>query len=483
MREKSYPIELFRKYRKEIAVNIFLLLIITCLSVTGPLVLRNIMNRTGVVFDQKSAAVYFTILFLLYFFRFLSNRYKFSFEEKFKNLETVNLYQKIFRMRYDKINQLEPTYLSERVNTTVDTVFHLYASSITGIFVSGLILLITLSMVFRINKILFAIFFVQVPLQYFGFQKLLNGEHSKLAGYSALLQETKAKSSKNIKVLLADVNGVKQYGESGIILPLIRENLKEVNSLGKKANRYAMDVCTILEFFCVCLKNASYFLILFLYMIGEAGTGDFIYLTLINDIYYGSIGDVIKIQINLRELKGAFAFVSEEVEKNYEESGTKELKDVVSMEGTLHNVGYEGKILIEDGAFHMEKGDVIGIVGESGCGKTTFVKLFNRFQDGGKIVVNGHDITEYDVASLRKKILYLPQNTYLLPCSVKENLFIGNQGDHHRWDALLRLKFMQKLIDGGLEKIILENASNLSGGDRQKIILGRIFLQKTCWIC
>lgn len=477
MIKNGYSIELAKKYWKQITVNVMILLIITALSVTGPLLLRNIMNSTNTGFDRQNIVLYFIILLFLYIFKFIYNRFKFSFAEKFKNKETVNLYKKIFRMQYEKINHLEPTYISERVTSTIDTVFGLYASSLTGIFVSALTMLVTLFIVFHINKTLCLLFFIQIPLQYFGFQKLLNGENSKLVKYGTELQETRAKNNKNIKALLADVNGIKQYGDKGKISELIETNIKDTNLVEKKGNRYAMDICTVLECCSVFLKNASYLLIIYMYIMKKVSVGDLVYLNLVNDIYYGSIGDVINIQINLRNLKGSLRFVSEEIESNYEENGERQLEEVRTIDGNLENIGYGEKILIDGGAFHIMKGDVVGVMGESGCGKTTFVKLLNKFVKGGKIYINNCDIMEYENASLRKRILYLPQNTYLLPCSVKDNIMIGDCESDNRWDELIKMDFMSRLIEGGLEKIVLENAANLSGGDRQKIILGRIFIQ------
>ena len=98
------------------------------------------------------------------------------------------------------------------------------------------------------------LYFIQIPLQYFGFQKLLNGEKSKLVRDGTKLQKMEATSNKNMKLILSDVNGIKQYGKNGIILNLIRDNLKDANALEREANTYAMNVCTVLEFLSVCEK-------------------------------------------------------------------------------------------------------------------------------------------------------------------------------------------------------------------------------------
>ena len=82
-------------------------------------------------------------------------------------------------------------------------------------------------------------------------------------------------------------------------------------------------------------------------------------------------------------------------------------------------------------------------------------------------------------ASLRSRVFYLAQTSYLLPLSIKENITLGESTDINRWNELLELDFVQKFmnLEAGLETLVYENGTNLSGGDRQKIMLARIFLR------
>ena len=121
-----YDKELLQRYYKDILKNMALLLLISSLSVIAPLLLRNAMDitfqggfRAGMLFW------YLVVLTFLYSIKFAYNRFRFWFAEKFKSEETVNLYRKIFHVSYDKINEMEPTYIAERVNHTVSTVFNL----------------------------------------------------------------------------------------------------------------------------------------------------------------------------------------------------------------------------------------------------------------------------------------------------------------------------------------------------------------------
>ena len=236
---------------------------------------------------------------------------------------------------------MEPTYITERVSGTINTIFSLYSSSISGIFVSALTMLLILLIIMRINWILALLYFLQIPIQYIGFQKLLNGENSKLSEYGILLQETSAKNNKNIKAIMSDVNSIKQYSGNKGVITFIKKCIQDTNKIARKGNRYAMDICTLLEYICQILKNISYILIIYLYVSGMATVGDIVYLNLMNDIYYGAIGDVINIQVNLRELKAAMKFIVEEVEKRKEEDGSVDIDRVDTISGRVKNVGYE----------------------------------------------------------------------------------------------------------------------------------------------
>ena len=477
--KKTYK-RLLKKYSIEVVKSVLWLVLISILSILGPLLLKEAVDynvKKG--FEIDKIAGYILVLTLLFIAKFIYNRFKFYFEEKFKNFETEKLYQEIFKMSYEMINKMEPTYLTERVNSTVNTIFSLYSSSISGIFVSALTMIMILAIISKINWILAVLYFLQIPLQYIGFQKLLNGENSKLSAYGVLLQETSARNNKNIKAVMSDVESIKQFGESTGIISFIKKNVSEINKISREGNQYAMDVCTILEYICQIVKNASYIFIIYLYITGRATVGDIVYLNLMNDIYYGSVSDVISIQVNLRDLKAAMKFIVEEVEKNKEDDGCIEISGVCSLSGQIKKMGYENIELIKEGSFNFEKGDIVALKGNSGVGKSTFVKYLNKFLISNEIFVNGINIKEISNDSLRKKIFYLAQNAYLLPLSIKENITLGENYDKQRWNMLLEMEFMKKFLglEEGLETKVYENGANLSGGDRQKIMLGRIFLR------
>lgn len=130
--------------------------------------------------------------------------------------------------------------------------------------------------------------------------------------------------------------------------------------------------------------------------------------------------------------------------------------------------------------FFASSGQVIGICGRSGSGKTTFLKiLLKELEDfTGECLVNGVDIREIAGKRLWKGILYLPQDPVLLPVSIKENVALGDNSkiNDDKIKRALRLADLDGLINTYEEKENhIANKANLSNGEIQKLCLARCF--------
>ena len=131
----------------------------------------------------------------------------------------------------------------------------------------------------------------------------------------------------------------------------------------------------------------------------------------------------------------------------------------------------------------VEPGTVCALVGPSGAGKSTFIKLLPRFYDvaSGRITIDGIDVRDMELASLREQIALVPQAPVLFNTTVLENLRAGRQSAT-REEAVAAAKsasaheFIERL-PGGYEASAGENARMLSGGQRQRLALGRAFLR------
>lgn len=132
----------------------------------------------------------------------------------------------------------------------------------------------------------------------------------------------------------------------------------------------------------------------------------------------------------------------------------------------------------------IQKGQTIGIIGGTGSGKTTFVNLIPRFYDAteGSVKVQGVDVREYTLETLRKKIGIVPQKAVLFEGTLRDNMKFGNEDatDQEIYEAL-EIAQAKKIVDGrkeGLDMQISPNGKNLSGGQRQRFTIARALVRK-----
>ncbi|QTL41725.1 lipid A ABC transporter ATP-binding protein/permease MsbA [Xenorhabdus budapestensis] len=129
-------------------------------------------------------------------------------------------------------------------------------------------------------------------------------------------------------------------------------------------------------------------------------------------------------------------------------------------------------------------GKTIALVGRSGSGKSTIANLFTRFYDvsGGGISLDGHDLREYTLSSLRNQIALVSQNVHLFNDTVANNIAYASEGQFSRAEIeraaemAYAMDFIEKL-DNGLDTMIGENGVLLSGGQRQRIAIARALLR------
>lgn len=138
---------------------------------------------------------------------------------------------------------------------------------------------------------------------------------------------------------------------------------------------------------------------------------------------------------------------------------------------------------IENISLKVKKGQVVGIIGGTGSGKTSLVSLIPRFYDAtdGRVLVFGKDVKEYEINELRDKIGVVPQKAVLFKGTIRENLGYGckNVSDDELNEAA-RLAVADDIIKvkGGLDSYIEQNGKNLSGGQRQRLTIARALAKK-----
>ena len=201
----------------------------------------------------------------------------------------------------------------------------------------------------------------------------------------------------------------------------------------------------------------------------------------------GPINQIAQISSMLQSMVAAAERVFEFLEEPKEVITTKGNIDTSTLKGNVEfkhvKFGYNpDKTIIKDFSAKVKEGQKIAIVGPTGAGKTTMVKLLMRFYDvtDGEILVDGHNIKDFDRGKLRKMFGMVLQDTWLFGGTVKDNIKYSKE-DATDDEVIQAAKAAHvhhyiKTLPNGYNSMINEESSNISAGQKQLLTIARVIL-------
>lgn len=152
----------------------------------------------------------------------------------------------------------------------------------------------------------------------------------------------------------------------------------------------------------------------------------------------------------------------------------------------FHDMNFEyipGRPVLKNINLTVNRGETIAFVGNSGGGKTTIVSLLPRFYDvtGGAITIDGVDLRDYTLKSLRQNIAVVFQDNFLFAGTIRENIMLGNENaDAAAVETAVKMAYLDDFVatlPNGLDTQIGERGILLSGGQKQRVAIARAFLK------
>ena len=199
------------------------------------------------------------------------------------------------------------------------------------------------------------------------------------------------------------------------------------------------------------------------------------------------INQIAQISSMLQSMAAAAERIFEFLEQPEEQETKKGNIDISKIEGNIvfdHvKFGYdENKTIINDFNCKVQKGQKIAIVGPTGAGKTTMVKLLMRFYDvnSGSILIDGHNIKDFERGKLRQMFGMVLQDTWLFGGTVKDNIKYGKEDATD--DEVIRaakaahVHHFIKTLPNGYNSVLNEESSNVSAGQKQLLTIARVIL-------
>ena len=487
---------MFKKYMISSILVVLFALISTVFGIVGPKIMGQAttklfeglvakINNTGGIDFEKIAGILLTVLGLYV----LSSMFMFVEGWLMSNISQ--------RLTYDirkdiskKINTLPMGYFEQRtvgetlsrVTNDVDTLGQSLNQSFTQIIVNSATVLGVLVMMFTISPLMTLIAIALIPIS-----GILLG----------ILTKMSQKYFTGQQKALADVNGQveESYAGQNIIVAFNHKDksIKEFNTKNSdlytsswKANFLSGLMFPVINF----VGNLGYVGIVFsgglLVAKGTIGVGDIqAFIQYIRN-FTQPIGQIAQSMTEIQKMAAAgarvFEFLDAEDEVPVENSET-----IVVKEGNVvfdHvKFGYvEDQIIIKNFTSDVKKGEMIAIVGPTGAGKTTMVKLLMRFYDinGGKISIDGRDITSLSREELRSYFTMVLQDTWLFRGTIMENIRYGrlDATDEEVIEAAkaAHIHHFIKTLPGGYDMELNEEASNISQGQKQLLTIARAIL-------
>lgn len=175
------------------------------------------------------------------------------------------------------------------------------------------------------------------------------------------------------------------------------------------------------------------------------------------------------------------------LEEDIEHNEGKEVLDDIEGEFDFKNVMFRynniDRPVLHELNLHVDKGETIALVGESGAGKSTILNLVIGFNlaNKGEVLVDGHDMNKIDLRSYRKHIAVVPQTSILFSGTIRDNIIYGTENvDDATLDEVVKAANLTDLIESlpdGLDTMVGEHGGKLSGGQRQRISIARALIR------
>ena len=399
-----------------------------------------------------------------------------------------------YKLRDDvavKINKLPMRYFDKKTNgevlsvitNDVDTLSMNLNQSITQIITSVCTIIGILVMMFSISWQMTLISLIILPIAGI----LVKFIVSKSQKYFKRQQDYLGSVNGQVEEIYGGLNIVKVFNAEGKVVSEFEKANDELYKAGWKAQFLSGLMHPVVNF----ISNIGYVGVAvaggYLAAGGIITVGNIQSFIQYNKQFTQPINQIAQISSMLQAMVAAAERIFEFLEEKEEVVTTKGEIDTDKLKGNVEfkhvKFGYdENRTIIKDFNAKVTEGQKIAIVGPTGAGKTTMVKLLMRFYDvtGGEILLDGHNVKDFARGNLRKMFGMVLQDTWLFGGTVKDNIKYGREDatDDEVIEAAkaAHVHHYIKTLPNGYNSVINEESSNISAGQKQLLTIARVIL-------
>ena len=469
------------KPQKKILFNIFILSIfITLFSIFTSFYTEYMIDALN-YYSKKHLLFIFCIFFSTYILKIISDFFRdkllLFINQKLDLVLTLDVFEKLIKLPYNYYQNRTTGDVISRIND-LESVRDMISKVSLSIFVDLPLTLISLIVLYFINSTLFIIGLIILVLYFIIiviFRRI----------FDDYIKKIQVKKGEATSLMVESISGFETVKGMHI-----ESNIK--NKFEKKYVKYLKDIFNFQNLYILqnlfkeIIDNIGFIIITLVGCIlvinGNMNIGRLLTFTTLLVYFLEPIKNIINLDTMIKESKNALKRILDIT--SYEEEKNGLVGDFKNGDIEFKNLDFsfnDRDYILENLNLKIKKGSKVMVVGKSGSGKSTLFKILMKLYNikNNKVFINDIDLNNYNINTLNNNILYLSQNEILFNDTLYNNLVFDNSNSSKILDVS-RMCYVDKIIDSnlGYNMLIEENGFNLSGGEKQRIILARALLKK-----
>ena len=463
-------------YMKELVLNnkkLIIILLSIYLSVSIMDIIFSIVLKHSI-----TSNINFYIILMLFIFKTLShyvnNKYALKFNNKIDNDLSSKIYKKLFSLPYSYYHNRPVGDLISKINDLYYVKDFLNLLTSSSVIDSLLIIFILIFIMFTSFKIFIVLLFCSIVYFLYNF-------HTQFIEIKRL-NELKENNTNNNALLMDNVLGIDTIKNLNIENKIITKQIQKFNLYLHSYNAYNN----------LIIKKSTVLLIIsyipmIILLTSKYTSGNLILLYSLLTTYFSSLNNITLLIRKYMDANLSFKRINNLLNYEIKDDTNKVIKDIQNIRFNNINYKINNKNLLNNFTLNINKGDNVFISGGNGLGKSTIFKLLNKNISIKKnnIFINNIDINDIKESSVKNNICYVSQDEYIFNDSIRNNILLYKNVSSKELNKVLKVTELDKVLKNkniNLDFLLEENGHNLSGGERQKILLARSLLRKIDFI-